>query len=314
MHMNCEMLDLRAYLAVLDLKSFHRAANVLNISQPALSRRIKALEERMGNKLFERSTRSVRPTRTGQNFEPLARRVVDDFEYAISRVCETGQRDPGRLTIAAIPTVAGSFLPSVIRQFRESFPAMRLRILDVRGEEGLEAVARGEAEFGINFLGSSHLEFQFTPLLDDVFALVCRRDHRLARRRTVRWRELADQPLVISQNNSNRTMIDQALSRSRISLNWTFEVTHLSTSFGLVAGGSAMTIQPSLATHLDHPLLVSVPLQDPVVSRTIGIVELRKHQLSPPAAKLRDLLIASARHSTPSQQRKRRREMESARM
>jgi DNA-binding transcriptional LysR family regulator len=294
MRMNCEMLDLRAFLAVLDLGSFHRAATVLNISQPALSRRIKALEESMGGRLFERSTRRVRPTRAGLNFEPLARRVVDEFDYAISRVCQFGSRDPGQLTISAIPTVAGSFLPSVLEQFRETYPGIRMRILDIPGKEGLETVARGEAEFGINYLGTSHSEFQFTPLLDDYFTVVCRHDHPFARRRSLRWRDLADQPLVISQNNSNRIMVDQALSKSQISLNWTFEVLHLSTSFGLVASGTAMAILPSLATHLADPPLAGVRLEDPVVSRTMGIVQLRKRQLSPAAAKLRELLIKRA--------------------
>lgn len=296
MPLNCEMLDLRAFLAVLDLGSFHRAATVLNISQPALSRRIKALEGTMGGRLFERSTRRVRPTRTGQNFEPLARRVVEEFDYAISRVCPGGQKNAGQLTVAAIPTAAISWLPSVLSIFRETYPNTRLRILDMPGNEGLDAVARGEAEFGINYLGSSHSEYNFTPLLDDAFTLVCRKDDPLAKQRRIKWSDLADRPLVISQNNSNRTLIDQALSRSKISLNWTFEVVHLSTSFGLVASGIAMAILPKMVIPAEgHPALTAIPLEHPAVARTMGIVELRRRQLSPAAASLRQLLIDHAR-------------------
>lgn len=308
--MNCEMLDLKAFLAVLDLGSFHRAAAVLNLSQPALSRRIKALEENMGRRLFERSTRRVRPTRTGLHFEPLARRVVDEFEYAVSRVSQAGSRDPGQVTIAAIPTVAGYFLPSVLEQFRAEFPGIRMKIFDMPGREGLETIARGEAEFGINYLGGSNQEFQFTPLLDDYFTVVCRHDHPFARRRSLKWRDLTDCPLVISQHNSNRIMVDQALSKSEISLNWTFEVHHHSTSLGLVASGTAMAILPSLATYRADPPLVGVRLEDPVVPRTVGIVELRKRQLLPAPARLRELLIQRANALTaslaPRKSRKRR--------
>src|SRR3954464_1315752 len=76
--MNCELLDLRAFLAVLDLRSFVKSAQMLNISQPALSRRIQALEAAFGAPLLERTTRSVTPTALGRELEPMIRRLLGD--------------------------------------------------------------------------------------------------------------------------------------------------------------------------------------------------------------------------------------------
>ena len=76
MRLNFELLDLRAFLAVKDLGGFHKAADFLGLSQPALSRRIKALESAIGAPLFERSTRKVILTAIGRGLEPLVRRMV----------------------------------------------------------------------------------------------------------------------------------------------------------------------------------------------------------------------------------------------
>src|ERR1700679_3954251 len=80
MRINFELLDIRAFLAVLDFSSFNKATKVLNMSQPALSRRIQSLEASIGTPLLERSSRSVGPTAAGRSFAPLARRLIEEFE------------------------------------------------------------------------------------------------------------------------------------------------------------------------------------------------------------------------------------------
>ncbi len=83
MRINFELLDLRAFLAVLDLGGFHKAAAALNLSQPALSRRIQSLEAAVGAPLIERTTRHVAATLIGRSIEPLARRLIDELEESV---------------------------------------------------------------------------------------------------------------------------------------------------------------------------------------------------------------------------------------
>ena len=295
MRINCELLDLRAFLAVLETGTFHKAADTLNLSQPALSRRIKSLEETLGAPLLERTTRKVAPTAAGRQLQPLLARLLDELETSVLAMSETGMKQQGQVAIACVPTAAFYFLPRVIRRFNEQHPQIRFRILDLSASEGLQSVASGETEFGISMLGSADPDLRFTPLMDDPFVLACHRDHPLAGETPLTWKDLEGYPLIgVSRHSGNRTILDNALSHADVRLDWFYEVNHLSTSLGLVEAGIGVSVLPRLATPMaDHPLIVTRPIVEPVVARTIGIVERRSGRLSPAAARFRDMLIDS---------------------
>jgi DNA-binding transcriptional LysR family regulator len=297
MNINFELLDLRAFLAVLDLGGFHKAAAALNLSQPALSRRIQSLEAAVGAPLLERTTRHVAATAIGRSIEPLARRLIEELEESIESLTGTGQRRSAQVTLACVPTAAFYFLPSVIERFNAQYPHIRFRILDLSANEALESVARGEAEFGINLTGSSHPELVFTPLVDDPFVLACRRDHPLSKRRRLTWNDLEGQAVIgVSRNSGNRTILDAALARAKVRLEFFYEVNHLTTSLGLVERGLGISVLPKLATPPNgHPTIVTKPIHDPEVKRTIGIIERRAARLSPVAQRFRDMLMESWR-------------------
>jgi DNA-binding transcriptional LysR family regulator len=296
MRINCEMLDLQAFLAVLDTGSFHRAAGQLNMSQPTVSRRIQALEAALGVALLERTTRRVKPTSIGRVLDPMLRRLVCEFDNCVFSLGDFGVRHPGEVTIASIATAASCFLPRVLKRFIGAHPDIRFRIVDLSAEDGLECVASGEAEFGINFLGASRSDLKFTPLIDDDFVVACRADHVFASRKSINWSDLSEQSLIVSQRSGNRALIDQALARSNLRLNWSFEVVHLSTSFGLVEAGVGMSIVPRLARPLtENRSIAIVPLCNPVVHRTVGIVERRAGQFSRAANAFRKMLVEEAK-------------------
>jgi DNA-binding transcriptional LysR family regulator len=88
------------------------------------------------------------------------------------------------------------FLPSVIRLYNQQYPKIRIRLLDLSANDGLEAVLRGEADFGINMMSGQHSDIEFVSLVQEPFVLACRRDHELASRKAVTWSELADYRLI----------------------------------------------------------------------------------------------------------------------
>jgi DNA-binding transcriptional LysR family regulator len=302
MSINCEMLDLRAFLAVVELEGFHKAAEALNLSQPALSRRIQKLEAAIGAALLERTTRHVAPTAVGRELVPLVRRMLDEFETSLFSVRELGQRQSVVVTIACIPTAAFYFLPRVVKRFNEIYPQIRFRILDLSANDGVESVARGEVEFGINLMGSSDPHLQFTPLIEDPFVLACRRDHELAIEGPIRWSELEGHRLItVGRSSGNRTLLDAALARSNLKLQWFYEVTHLSTSLGLVEAGLGVSVLPRLATpQSDHPYLMTRPVIEPEISRSIGIVTRRLSRLSPAAQHFLDMLLGEWQETSSS--------------
>jgi len=292
MRINFEMLDLRALLAVSDLRSFHRAAESLGLSQPALSRRIRALEEALGTPLLERSTRRVAPTAVARQLEPTMRRLLEELENSILSLTEVGRNLRGRVSIASIPTATIYFLPRVIEEFNCTYPGIRFRIMDLSSGEGLESIARGEVEFGINILGNTHPDLVMTPLLHDPFMLICRRDHLFAHKRRVRWSDLENQRIIgVSRESGNRIVLENALAHANLRVNWFYEVNHLSTAFGLTETGMGASVLPRLATPNSHPNIVTKALVEPTVTRTIGIVERRGGTLSPAATRFRDLLF-----------------------
>src|SRR5215211_1752919 len=294
MRINLEILDMRAFIAASELRSFHGAAEALGLSQPALSRRIRGLEESLGTALLERSTRRVAPTAVGRQLEPIMRRLIEELETAVLSLSEVGPKQHGRVTIASIPTAAVYFLPQVIHDFNKQLPNIRFRIFDLSSNEGLESIARGEVEFGINILGATHPDLTVTSLLQDPFMLVCRRDDPLARRRKVAWQEIQDRRLIgVSRESGNRIVLDNALAQANIQIGWFYEVNHLSTAYGLMETGLGAAVLPRLATPPnEHPIIVAKPIVDPIVSRTIGVLERRSGKLSPAAQRFRDQLFS----------------------
>ena len=295
MRINFELLDLRSFLAVVELGTFRKAAESLNLSQPALSRRIQSLEASLGAPLLERSTRHVALTAFGREIEPLARRLIEEFESRLFSISGVGDGQASQVTIACVPTAAFYFLPRAIKEYRSQYPHIGFRILDLSAGPALDSVARGEAEFGINFLGSSQRDLNFTPLVEDPFVLACRKDHPFAGRQSLHWKDLEGQPVIgVSRASGNRILLDAALAKTKVRLRWFYFVNHLTTSLGLVERGLGVSVLPRLGTpQEDHPLLTTVPLVDPVVTRTIGIVERRVGRLSPAAQRFRDMLTDS---------------------
>ncbi|MBK4216844.1 LysR family transcriptional regulator [Paracoccus caeni] len=290
--MNCDILDLRAFLMVVETGGFHRAAEKLNISQPALTRRIQKLEQIVDAPLLERTTRHVAPTATGTELLPLVRRLLDEFDSTLFSIRDAG-RAGGHFTLACVPTAAFYFLPGVIQKYSERYPNIRVSILDLPAIDGLQAVARGEAEFGINFLGGTESGLIFDKLADDPFVLAARRDHPLASQDEVHWSDLEPHRLItVHRASGNRTLLDAGLAHKNIKLRWFYEVTHLSTSLGLVEAGLGVSVLPRLATPSgDHPILVTKPLENPRINRTIGVVRRQGARLSPPADRFLSLLL-----------------------
>lgn len=215
---------------------------------------------------------------------------------------DLGSRRAGQIALACVPTAAFYFLPSVIARFQKQYPNIRFRILDLSANDGLEAVARGEVEFGINLIGGSDAELTFEPLIEDPFVLACRHDHALARRSALGWSDLEGHPLVtVSRSSGNRAILDAALVKVGVRLDWSFEVTHLSTSLGLVEAGLGISVLPKLATPgADHPIIVTRPIRDPEVSRTIGVVRRRGAKLAPAAERFLEMLLGTWRGPLPT--------------
>lgn len=293
--MNFDLSDLRAFVAAADLGSFRAAAQALAISQSALGRRIDKLEGALGVRLFERSTRHIALTTVGRGFLHKARHIIAELESALLGMRDTAERISGEVTMACVPSAVAYFLPRVVKEYHARYPRIRLRIRDEDSASVLLTVARGEADFGLTYIGTHEADVEFHPLIEDPFVLACPRGHALASRRRVKWAELNDYDYVtLAQGSGNRLLIDLALANSSARPRWFCEVQHVPALVSLVESGAGVGVVPKLAMpRRGHATLVSVPLVEPSITRQLGLIARRGRALSAAAQLFYDTLRAS---------------------
>ena len=301
MAINFDLNDLMAFRSVAELGNFRKAAAAVHLSQPAFSRRIDKLEQALGVRLLERTTRRVVLTTVGRDFERKVRDLLDELDSALLGIRGVSATRMGTVTVACVPSTVYYYLSGVIRQYHEQCPKVRVRVLDSGANEVLGAVLRGEADFGLNFIGAQEGELEFQPLVVERFVAACRRDHPIARLRRVSWAQLsAHDVIAVSQSSGNRLLLDQALAGLPGRPQSIYETQHVTTLLGLVEAGLGVAAVPSMAMPgPDHPLLVSVPLVDPVVTRRMGLIRRRGRALSPAAQQLYELFGKVKRRSRP---------------
>lgn len=289
--------DLRAFVTVGEHRSFAAAAKALHLSQPALSRRISHLEELLGVRLFDRTTRSVQLTLLGERFLADVRGVIEDMDRTVASLQDAANLETGDVTIGCVFSAVHHFLPSVIRAFRDKHPHVLVRIIEEGADEVLASVKQGEADFALNYIGMQDPEVEFTALLKEPYVLACPADHALARKRAVKWEELKSYPLArVSHASRNRLFIDQALADLPPLPRPVCEVRHVSTLIGLVENGLGLAVVPRLAVPPKSASIVGVKLDHPSVSRTIGIIRRSGRTLSPAAAAFAKLLTGASRN------------------
>lgn len=295
--MKLDVLGLQAFVAVAEQGGFGRAAESLHITQTGLTRRLQNLEATVGVRLVDRTTRATSLTAVGRDFLPRARRVLADLGAALTELREGGRAARGDVVVACVPTVGVHWLPRVVKRYAATYPDNRIRILDHASVDVAAAVLRHEAEFGINISGVHHPDLEERALIRDRFVLVCRADHALARRKSLRWRELEGHRLVfVGQVSGNRPLLEAGLARGEAKLQFRYEVQRSSTAVGLAAEGLGPAVVPQLALQKGaYPALRVIPLREPVIQRALVLLSRRNTSLSPAAQALFDLIEAQVR-------------------
>jgi len=281
--MKANVEGLQALIRIIDLGSFHAAAEALCISRSALSRRISSLEGDLGVKLVERTTRTVRLTADGRDFLPQARRIVGELETALGHFRKNGRGRRDTVVIACIPSTAIGILPPVLQKYSALHPGRRVRVLDVYISEVFKAVSVGEADFGLSTLTlGNEQNLDLRELRQDRFMVGLRRTDPLARYRQVRWSQIAGRRLILAgRSGGDRALFDFELPARIVGRQWAYEMHHSYFAvYGLVESGAGIAILPDSALPPHYPDLVFRPLVEPVVKRSIHAVMRRDATLS----------------------------------
>jgi len=290
---NLSSRDLEAFLALADAQHFTRAAERCHLSQSAFSQKIARIEAAAGVALFERSTRQVALTPEGAVFAEEVRRIQHDLQHALSHLHELATRRVGRVAVAALPSVAATWMPQAIARYRHAHPNIRIELFDALAGGGLALLREERVDIAIT-AGGDLREFDVVELRREGFRLVCPRSHPLAGRRSVTLAQLQGEEFVhLARSSSVRQHLEAAGVTARTGA---LEVEHLATVASLVAQGLGVSVVPELTLfHFDRAGLATVPVRDRALRRPILLARRKGKALSAAARAMVDEIVREAR-------------------
>ena len=194
--MNPTLRQMRAFVALAKTGNFTLAAQYMHVTQSALSGLIKELEQTLGVRVVDRSTRRIALTETGNELYPLFSQMIDDLDRALANIADQAQLRKGIVRVAVPQLMACTLLPQVIAAWRERYPDIGVSLSDSPVEAVTTRVLSGETDFGIGPERDSAPQLEARELMEMPFEAVVPPDHPLAKRRRVGWSDLAPYPLI----------------------------------------------------------------------------------------------------------------------
>ncbi len=286
-----DILGLQAFICISEEGSFRGAADRLNISPTAITRRLQKLEDSLGVILISRTTRQVTLTKLGASYLQQAQQMVSAMENSLETLRTFGRFGQGSVSFACLPTVTSLYLPKVLARFSE-LNATNVQVFDLSATEILDRVRDNKVEFGITSVGADYQDLATKPLFSEPFVALVPSSHPLASSVEVEWKDLKDLRLIsIGARSGTRRLIDTSMRAYGITLNWSYEVQHLSSAVSLACAGVGVAILPASARMMTQSSdLVSVNLSGPVVRRTVGLIRRVDMPLTPPGKVLCNLI------------------------
>jgi DNA-binding transcriptional LysR family regulator len=280
--------QLHAVLAVAEYNSFIAAAAFLKTSQPALTRTIKRVEDVLGVRLFDRSTRRVAITAAGKEFVAVAERMLNDLRISVGSMREISAEQRGRIIVSSIMSVASGLFPAIVAKYRASRPGIEIVLREGVHGTVLEDVRSGTADLGATYVDDVPDFVEAKRMSREVFDVILPRSHPLAktaRRSSVTLAELAKLPLVsLPHDSRTRRIIDGAAATAGYALQHVATVTQFATMMSFVRAGVGIAIVPSGAiAGLLSKDLATLTLAKPRLSRDVGLIWLRDRELTPAA-------------------------------
>lgn len=282
---NLSARQLQSVVSLARYGSFVAAAADLAMSQPALTRTIKQVEDAVGVRLFARSTRHVTLTAAGHEFVPAAERLLADLDISVQNMRALGGRRRGQLVIACLMSVGYGLLPGIVADYRRRHGGVDLHIREGVQNAIHEDVRSGLADFGIGDLIDVHQSIDAEPLLEERFHVVLPPRHRLATARRLRLADLKQETLIVMPFGAGmRRLIDGAAAAGGVAFEQTITVNQFATTFNLVRAGVGVSIVPNAALPAGRTDdLIARPLVGANISRRLGILRLHNRPLSPAA-------------------------------
>lgn len=291
--MNITLRQLKAFVAVARTNSFTLAAESLYITQSALSGLIKELEQNLGVRVIDRSTRRIQLSDMGCELFPLVEKILTDLDRMLTDVSERKSLNAGFIRIAAPQLMASTMLPEVIAAYSIEHPLVRVKLVDCVVESIVSRVFSGEVDFGIGPERDPNSDILAETLFEGRFMAVFPKGHPLGKLKKIRWTDLAKYPFISLQGQfTERLLMDLRATAGEVSLAVTNEVAFMSTALAMVNAGLGVTACVTYASSLvDLYKLEMRPLVDPEVRRSFFTFTQNRRSLSPAAESFKSFIF-----------------------
>ncbi|MFN0095416.1 MAG: LysR family transcriptional regulator [Dehalococcoidia bacterium] len=286
-----ELAQLEAFLQVAHYRSFSRAAEALFLTQPSVTARIQSLEREIGDRLFERTGRSVTLTDAGRAFLPHAQRALTAVQEGTDAIEAVRHGDIGNIRIGASSSIATYVLPSIFKKFRTVRPRVHIHLSTGNTEEIVEELIASEIHVAITRL-AQHPEVESLHLYNDDLSLVVSPAHPFAQRGRVLMSEAGREPfLFFERSSSYHGLIYSTFLRAGVVPESVMELDSMEATKHMVEAGLGIAILPevSILREIASGMLVKVDIRDmeQPAQREVGVHVMRNRAIAPP---LRDFL------------------------
>ncbi len=286
-----ELAQLDAFVQVAHHRSFSRAAEALFLTQPSVTARIQSLEREIGERLFERTGRSVTLTDAGHAFMPHAQRALTAVQEGTDAIEAVRHGDIGSIRIGASTSIATYVLPRSFKKFRDARPRVHIHLVTGQTEDMIEGLIAGETHLAVTRL-AQHPEVESLHLYNDDLALVVSPNHPFSKRGTVTIAEAGHEPfLFFERGSSYHSLVYSMFLRAGVVPESVMELDSMETTKHMVEAGLGVAILPmvSIDREVEQGSLVRVEIREmeQPAQREVGVHVLRNRILAPP---IRDYL------------------------
>jgi LysR family transcriptional regulator, nitrogen assimilation regulatory protein len=298
--MTMDFKQLKALVTVVEVGSVTRAAELLHLVQPAVTRQIRALEQELGVPLFERTRHGMRPTEAGTSLAERARRALTELDRARAELAPEPGVVTGIVTVGLLESAAELLATSLVSAVLRDHPGIELRLLTAYSGHLQRWLDEGDVDLSLLYNLMSTPSLNVTPLVREKLWAVARPSDELDATRPVPFSQVAAHPIVVpTEGNALRTLIDGASRQAGVEPKIAVQTNSMSLQKQLVLGGHGWTVLPGIgiATDVARGTLSAAPVREPEVWRTIVLGMPRAGRVTPAVEVVARELVRQIRHA-----------------
>lgn len=291
--------DLRWFLTLAETEQVTAAAEMLQMSQPTLSRKLARLERQLGIDLFDRHGRRLALNQYGRILHDHASRALTELSLAEQQIAALRSPDGGTVRLDFLHSFGTWLVPELLRDYRNARPRVQFALHQDAAQTLVERVADGRSDLAVVSPRPRSPQVHWTLIAHQTLALAVPAQHRLAQRDSIELGEAADEPFIgMHQTFGMRRIFDELCAEAGIAPNIVFESSELATVGGLVSASLGVAVMPVQNPPLWPDGVTLVPIRG--AGRDIGLIWENGRNLAPPAAHFRAFVAARDARRSPA--------------